>query len=61
MSIILESASAGLRWRLSRAAFAVRTEVMERLMKSITDSGKVKIGGGGITLIKPVKKTKKKT
>jgi hypothetical protein len=31
----------------------------ERLMKSISDSGKVKIGGGGgIKLIKPVKKTK---
>jgi hypothetical protein len=30
-------------------------------MKSISNSGKVKIGGGAISLIKPVKKTVKKT
>jgi hypothetical protein len=32
---------------------------METVMKAISDTGKVKIGGGGgIKLIKPVKKTK---
>jgi hypothetical protein len=33
----------------------------ERLMKSISDSGKVKIGGGMISLVKPAKKKAKKT
>jgi hypothetical protein len=33
----------------------------ERLMKSISDSGKVKIGGGMISLVKPAKKKAKTT
>src|SRR5215467_8547095 len=41
------------------AARAVHDSTKERVMKSISDSGKVKIGGGIITLIKPPKEAAK--